>query len=109
MINIIARGPVTYIPPPPLEEESEIFRDTSHTGINFQKYENIPVEVTGKDKPQGIDSFRDAKLHSICDENIRRAGYDVPTPIQKHALPAILNGNDVMACAQTGSGKTVVD
>ena len=33
-------------------------------------------------------------------------GYDKPSPIQAEAIPAILKGNDVMAAAQTGTGKT---
>lgn len=33
-------------------------------------------------------------------------GYTVPTPIQEQTIPVILAGNDIMACAQTGTGKT---
>jgi ATP-dependent RNA helicase RhlE len=37
---------------------------------------------------------------------VAQAGYTVPTPIQSKAIPAILAGRDVMAAAQTGTGKT---
>ena len=37
---------------------------------------------------------------------VRETGYTSPTPIQVQAIPAILNGSDVMAAAQTGTGKT---
>ncbi|MGE0810485.1 MAG: DEAD/DEAH box helicase, partial [Immundisolibacter sp.] len=33
-------------------------------------------------------------------------GYDTPTPIQQQAIPVILDGKDVLAAAQTGTGKT---
>jgi ATP-dependent RNA helicase RhlE len=33
-------------------------------------------------------------------------GYDNPSPIQEQTIPVILAGNDIMACAQTGTGKT---
>ncbi|WP_404402838.1 DEAD/DEAH box helicase [Idiomarina seosinensis] len=37
---------------------------------------------------------------------LTRQGYTQPTPIQQQAIPAVLAGNDVMAAAQTGTGKT---
>ena len=40
-------------------------------------------------------------LRSIADQ-----GYETPTPIQAQAIPVVLAGHDLMACAQTGTGKT---
>jgi len=37
---------------------------------------------------------------------VTEQGYDIPTPIQAQAIPAVLQGKDVMAAAQTGTGKT---
>ena len=37
---------------------------------------------------------------------VREKGYEVPTPIQRAAVPVILSGSDVLAGAQTGTGKT---
>ncbi len=37
---------------------------------------------------------------------VKDAGYDQPTPIQRAAIPVILAGKDLMAGAQTGTGKT---
>ena len=37
---------------------------------------------------------------------VQALGLDAPTPVQAAALPAALNGQDVLACAPTGSGKT---
>lgn len=85
--------------------EGELFQH-GNTGINFSKYEDIPVEATGDNVPPHINTFDDIELTEIIDNNIKLANYDVPTPVQKYAIPIIMSGRDLMACAQTGSGKT---
>ena len=42
---------------------------------------------------------------SLC-VPLAQLGYQTPTPIQSHAIPVVLTGNDVLARAQTGTGKT---
>lgn len=81
--------------------EQELF-GTSSTGINFNKYEDIPVEATGSQVPPNINTFDDIKLTPIIQANIVNACYDKPTPVQKYAIPIICSGRDLMACAQTG-------
>ena len=50
-----------------------------------------------------FDSF---SFHPQIKSGISAAGYTNPTPIQQRAIPAILDGRDVLGLAQTGTGKT---
>uniref|UniRef100_A0A8C7Y5P7 RNA helicase n=1 Tax=Oryzias sinensis TaxID=183150 RepID=A0A8C7Y5P7_9TELE len=77
-----------------------------NTGINFEKYDDIPVEATGSNCPPHIESFHDVDMGEIVMGNIALTRYDRPTPVQKYAIPIIKTKRDLMACAQTGSGKT---
>ncbi|XP_066266907.1 ATP-dependent RNA helicase DDX3X-like isoform X2 [Branchiostoma lanceolatum] len=85
--------------------ERELF-GKSNTGINFDKYEDIPVEATGDSCPQHISEFTDLDLGEIISNNIKLTNYSKPTPVQKYAIPIARANRDLMACAQTGSGKT---
>jgi ATP-dependent RNA helicase RhlE len=51
-------------------------------------------------------TFRDLGLQSVFTDKCLSLGYTEPTPIQKQAIPVVLNGGDLMACAETGTGKT---
>nr|XP_044996061.1 ATP-dependent RNA helicase DDX3X isoform X2 [Jaculus jaculus] len=93
-------------PLPPSERlEQELFSG-GNTGINFEKYDDIPVEATGSNCPPHIESFSDVEMGEIIMGNIELTRYTRPTPVQKHAIPIIKEKRDLMACAQTGSGKT---
>lgn len=92
----------TYIPPD-FEENDEL---TMEAGLNFEKYDKIEVTVSGMDVPKNITSFKDSGLREILLCNLTKCHYSIPTPIQKYAIPIIMNGKDMIASAQTGSGKT---
>ncbi|CDH49568.1 atp dependent rna helicase [Lichtheimia corymbifera JMRC:FSU:9682] len=80
--------------------------ENMHTGINFDQYKNIPVETTGDNVPPCIEKFTSPPMDEHLLSNIRLARYTTPTPVQKYAIPIVTGGRDLMACAQTGSGKT---
>ena len=50
--------------------------------------------------------FNELKLEKNILKALREAGYTEPTPIQQQAIPPVLDGRDLMGCAQTGPGKT---
>ena len=51
-------------------------------------------------------SFSELGLRAELLRAIEAQGYDTPTPIQRQAIPAVLAGGDLLASAQTGTGKT---
>ena len=51
-------------------------------------------------------TFEELQLLPALVEAVREQGYTAPTPIQAEAIPAVLAGHDVLAAAQTGTGKT---
>jgi superfamily II DNA/RNA helicase len=80
--------------------------NTAHTGINFANYDDIPVEASGQNVPEPVTTFTNPPLDDHLLSNIKLARYTVPTPVQKYSIPIVMSGRDLMACAQTGSGKT---
>lgn len=51
-------------------------------------------------------NFKDLNLHPKILQAVEEAGYESPTPIQEMAIPKVLEGCDLRASAQTGTGKT---
>lgn len=97
--------------PPNPRAERELFGTADdpskqHTGINFEKYDDIPVEASGHDVPEPVLEFTNPPLDDHLINNIGMARYKIPTPVQKYSIPIVMGGRDLMACAQTGSGKT---
>ena len=50
--------------------------------------------------------FTDFNFHENLSEGIAASGYEEPTPVQAQVIPLILQGKDIIASAQTGTGKT---
>jgi superfamily II DNA/RNA helicase len=59
---------------------------------------------TAPDAPR--TTFADLGLSDLLLRAIAEKGYIYPTPIQEQAIPIVLQGRDVLGCAQTGTGKT---
>lgn len=88
------------------KREADGILGSESTAINFDVYDDIPVETSGHNVPLPIANFADAGMAEAVLLNIQRCKYTKPTPVQKHAIPIGMGGRDLMACAQTGSGKT---
>ena len=56
--------------PPSISLSRELFGGTN-TGINFDKYEDIPVEVSGEHCPMNVDTFADCNFSEIIRGNIK--------------------------------------
>ena len=86
--------------------EQQLFGSQQNSGINFDKYDDIPAEASGRACPEPISSFDDTALDPLARFNLGLCRYSNPTPVQKYSVPIVTEGRDLMACAQTGSGKT---
>jgi len=69
--------------------------------------EQVTTETEGDVKEPGeSETFESLGLSEAVKRAVRDAGYSIPTPIQREAIPHILRGRDVIGLAQTGTGKT---
>ena len=64
------------------------------------------METSGENVPDPIDSFEAEMLGEELMITTKLCGYSKPTPVQKYSIPIGVSNRDLMACAQTGSGKT---
>ncbi|XP_059316276.1 DEAD-box ATP-dependent RNA helicase 52C-like isoform X2 [Lycium ferocissimum] len=105
----------TYLPPH-LRVQNPRSKDINPYNVleKFEKleimedaYDDVPVDVSGTGNvPKPVSSFSEMCFSKELNDNIKRCKYLNPTPIQRYAIPVAMGGRDIMACAQTGSGKT---
>jgi ATP-dependent RNA helicase RhlE len=65
--------------------------------------ENMSVNSAVQSAPTGFETLN--LISPIC-RAVREEKYDSPTPIQEQAIPHLVQGRDLLGCAQTGTGKT---
>ncbi len=69
--------------------------------------QELGIETQGSDVRRPIVEFEHCGFPAKLGSNLKKAGYEAPTPVQMQMVPVGLSGRDVIASADTGSGKTV--
>lgn len=80
------------------------------SGLQEDQIENLKqqlgIAVEGQRVPRPIIDFEHCGFPEALNRNLKESGYEVPTPIQMQMIPVGLLGRDILASADTGSGKT---
>ena len=72
---------------PEIDADGKEVFNGENSGINFDAYEDIPVETSGNDVPEAIKTFQDIDLGEAINANVRRCKFRNPTPVQKYSIP----------------------
>ncbi|OPJ88185.1 probable ATP-dependent RNA helicase DDX46 [Patagioenas fasciata] len=75
--------------------------------VNVYRLEMEGITVKGKGCPKPIKTWVQCGISMKILTALKKHGYEKPTPIQAQAIPAIMNGRDLIGIAKTGSGKTI--
>ncbi|XP_038856676.1 probable ATP-dependent RNA helicase DDX59 [Salvelinus namaycush] len=95
----------------------DVYKDYSYkedafiSGLTEEQVQRVKQELAivteGREVGRPIIEFEQCNLPSTLSANLKKAGYEAPTPVQMQMVPVGLAGRDVIASADTGSGKTV--
>lgn len=95
------------------DDEKTLFSDqknfSEQPSDNVANYDHLEVDLHNKtdlELPQIIEKFEHLNLSPYLMDNIHRLGYQKLTIIQRYAIAIIKDKINLMACSQTGSGKT---
>ncbi|KAM6455285.1 putative ATP-dependent RNA helicase DDX59 [Liasis olivaceus] len=86
-------------------EENEFLLSLQDEQIESLK-QQLGITVQGQGVARPIVEFEHCGFPEILSGNLKKAGYEVPTPVQMQMIPVGLQGRDIVATADTGSGKT---
>lgn len=90
------------------EVEQELDEDCSASSPTLNAEETSDEEPADDDNPadEALVTFEDLGLADEVLEAIKAMNYETPSPIQAKAIPALLQGANLLGTAQTGTGKT---
>eukprot|EP00033_Pygsuia_biforma_P000275 GCRY01000339.1.p1 GENE.GCRY01000339.1~~GCRY01000339.1.p1 ORF type:complete len:591 (+),score=112.61 GCRY01000339.1:230-2002(+) len=111
----VSTGPPRLLPtgwsnellPPNHRLEQDLFpKREGPAHVDFSCYEDIPVQISGDNPIPAVNTFQEINFGPILNNSVDLSGYQKMLPVQKYAIPQVLGKRDLIACAQTGSGKT---
>ncbi|KAK2907036.1 hypothetical protein Q8A67_006021 [Cirrhinus molitorella] len=93
------------------EQDYSYKEDVFISELTEEQVERVKTELAivtaGSEACRPIIEFEHCNFPTALRLNLKKAGYEAPTPIQMQMVPVGLTGRDVIATADTGSGKTV--
>lgn len=114
-------GESTTLPSGEFATESNIVRELENgysykddpfiSGLTEDQVQRVKQELgiatEGREVGRPIIEFEHCNFPATLCANLKKAGYEAPTPVQMQMVPVGLTGRDVIASADTGSGKTI--
>lgn len=88
------------------EQNGDASNDSKNLVESDDRSEEGDNEIGESDGDESLVSFEDLGLSAEVLEAVKLAGYETPSPIQAKAIPALLQGANLLGTAQTGTGKT---
>jgi len=88
------------------QQHPDVERMTTEDADTIRRNKNITI-VDGQNVPKPVRTFEEASFPEYVLDEISKAGFKEPTPIQVQGWPIALSGRDMVGIAETGSGKTL--
>ncbi|XP_003223658.2 probable ATP-dependent RNA helicase DDX59 [Anolis carolinensis] len=100
-----AELPPSFLNGPYAYEENAFVSSLQDEQIDNLK-QQLGIVVQGEGIARPIVEFEHCSFPDVLSSNLKKSGYEVPTPVQMQMIPVGLLGRDIVATADTGSGKT---
>ena len=105
LYSLVQIRPISKSIPPP-----NCPNDNQATKFDFDQFRSdnrIKIVKSSEDVPDPILDFENSGFSSNIIKSLERSGFEQPMPIQAQGWPIALNGSDMIAIGETGSGKTL--